>query len=462
MAWTARAKIRLGFWLLALVPVVLSVTAVRTALHLADSSADVAHTHRVIHHIERMISEVKDVEVAQREYILTGSEQYLAPYRAAERNMSQDLDELRRLTADNPRQRMWIEHLATLIPQQFDEMKKTIELRNTEGLEAASQVVLTDRGARAMADISKVMHRMIESEHSQLTQRSGRQRQNFIVTQVLLGLLLLANIAFVFSLFWMVRREEQSIRALNAELEQRVEQRTEALRRSNEDLQQFAYVASHDLKEPLRMVSLYTELLSRRYKGKLDGDADQYIHFAVDGAKRMDKLITDLLSYARAGSEQAPTEAVNTEEILKSVLMNLKATIAAARAEITRDPLPAVVADPVRLTQVLQNLIANAIKYRGDRAPKIHVSAVQNDDESVFSVRDNGIGIDPKYADQIFGIFERLHDQEYEGTGIGLAMCKRIVERHGGRIWVESSPNEGSTFYFTIPRVQPATVAGAA
>jgi len=260
------------------------------------------------------------------------------------------------------------------------------------------------------------------------------------------------------------RREEERIRHLNADLERRVEQRTEALRRSNEDLQQFAYIASHDLQEPLRMVASYTELLKRRYHGKLDDDANQFIDYAVDGVKRMTSLIRDLLAYARAG--ETPLERLKPlqpEETLKTVLQNLKVTIADVGAVITHDPLPSVEFDGMRLSQLFQNLLVNAIKYRGERAPKIHISARTTGEEIVFSITDNGIGIDPQYADQIFGIFKRLHGREYDGTGIGLAMCKKIVERHGGRIWVESKLGEGSTFLFSIPVPQrEMRAAGAA
>jgi light-regulated signal transduction histidine kinase (bacteriophytochrome) len=231
-----------------------------------------------------------------------------------------------------------------------------------------------------------------------------------------------------------------------------VEQRTEALQRSNEDLQQFAYIASHDLQEPLRMVASYTELLQRRYKGKLDADADQFIEYAIDGVKRMNNLIRDLLAYSRAGhSAEEHLVPVTTEEVLATALQNLRASIGEVNAEVTHDPLPVVQYDPIRLTQVFQNLIGNALKYRGDQTPHIHVSSKTRGSEVIFFVKDNGIGIDPKYHSQIFGIFKRLHGREYEGTGIGLAMCKKIIERHGGRIWVESIVGSGSTFYFSIP-----------
>jgi PAS domain S-box-containing protein len=227
----------------------------------------------------------------------------------------------------------------------------------------------------------------------------------------------------------------------------------EDLKRSNEELGQFAYVASHDLQEPLRMVASYTQLLAQRYKGRLDSDADEFIAFAVDGCNRMQGLIQDLLSYSRAGANAEPLREISCEVALEKTLRNLRPTIQDSGATVTHDSLPTIMTDETQLVQVFQNLIANAIKYRGDEPPLIHVSATRNSgNEWVFSVRDNGMGMEPQYFERIFILFQRLHGrEEFAGTGIGLAMCKKIVDRLGGRIWVESQPTKGSTFYFALP-----------
>jgi PAS domain S-box-containing protein len=225
------------------------------------------------------------------------------------------------------------------------------------------------------------------------------------------------------------------------------------LRHSNEALEQFAHIASHDLQEPLRMVASYVQLLSKRYKGKLDSDADEFIAFAVDGTQRMKRLIEDLLLYSRAGNGSPPAAEFAGEEALQEAVDNLDFALRDSGAVITHDVLPRVVAARSGLVQVLQNLIGNAIKYRGSRIPKVHVSAAVVGHEWVFSVADNGIGIDPKYFERIFEIFQRLHGRtEYQGTGIGLAICKRILQHQGGRIWVESEPEKGSVFHFSLPR----------
>jgi signal transduction histidine kinase len=251
-----------------------------------------------------------------------------------------------------------------------------------------------------------------------------------------------------------LHRAEQEVRQLNANLEARVMERTEALMRSNEELQQFAYIASHDLQEPLRTVSIYAQLLAKRYRGRLEGDADQFINFIVHNAERMETLIHDLLDFSRIDARGMDFFArTSCESALDDAIGNVRSLVEESGATITRDPLPSVIGDLVQLTRLFQNLLVNSIKYRDSDVPRIHVAVKEADGEFVFSVQDNGIGIDPQYSEKIFGIFRVLQPRERNsGSGMGLAICRKIVTRHAGRIWVESALGKGATFYFTLPR----------
>jgi signal transduction histidine kinase len=249
-----------------------------------------------------------------------------------------------------------------------------------------------------------------------------------------------------------LRRAEENILRLNADLERRVEERTRELMRSNDELRQFAYIASHDLQEPLRTVGSYAQLLGKKYRDRIDDEANEFINFMVDGVSRMHDLLNDMLAYSRVtDGERKPFEIVDCNVVLQSALANLEASIKSSGADVQAAPLPHVYGDGVQIGQVFQNLISNSLKYRSAEPPKVMVTVERTEDEWTFRVADNGMGIDPKYQDRIFGIFKRLHGKEIAGTGMGLAICKKIVEHHGGRIWVESEIGKGSQFCFTVP-----------
>jgi signal transduction histidine kinase len=456
---SANRRIQFGFLLLAVVPLLLGYVTFRDAQRTVAASREVARRNELVKELEKLLSKLKDVEVDQREYILTGDEEYVTRIAAIRTELRGQVIRLEQMGAED----RWTELLRTAIPQKFDEIDTTVNFRRSGDFTAASNVILRNRGSQAMDDIRQIVRNMISDENRRLETGSVAQEQNFVRTMLMSTLILGLNFVLIASLFLLVRREARLARNAQAELERRVALRTEELQRSNEDLQQFAYVASHDMKEPMRMISSYASLLQRRYEGRLGEDADTYIGFIVDGVRRMNLLITDLLEYSRAGdTKNEQSTQVDPEIVLAGVLDNLKVTIADAKATITHDRLPVVSYDPVRLSQLLQNLIGNAVKYRSpDRPPVIHISAVLREDETVFSVRDNGPGIAPEHLETIFGIFKRLHGKDVEGTGIGLAMCRKIAERHGGRIWVESEPGQGSTFRFTVPREHPAANGAA-
>jgi len=271
--------------------------------------------------------------------------------------------------------------------------------------------------------------------------------EGLLVAALLVSLLLAAGVQLVTA----ARARAARLGLLNRELRE-----AEAdLRLSNQDLEQFAYVASHDLQEPLRMVSNYTQLLARRYRGKLDADADEFIDYAVDGAKRMSRLLNDLLALSRMNAQRGEAVAIDSDATLRSVLSNLSVVIEETGARVQVDPLPPVLGSRSQIGQVLQNLLANAIRFRGEVAPEIHVGGRREGDRVHFTVRDNGVGMDPAFTERIFQVFQRL-SRGPEGTGIGLAIVKKVVELHGGRVWVESAPGQRATFHFTLPAV-PAT-----
>jgi len=250
------------------------------------------------------------------------------------------------------------------------------------------------------------------------------------------------------------KEAEDQVRKLNEELELRVRARTAELERSNKELEQFAYVASHDLQEPMRMVTTFTQLLARQYQGQLGADADQFIGFALSGASRMQTLIADLLEYSRSDRPEVnQTTVVNATDAVKAAVDNLKGLIAETGATVVFGELPELRASRTQLIQLFQNLIGNGIKYRRDVPPRIEVAATRDGSYWVFSVTDNGVGIAPAYQEKIFNLFQRLHGRDVPGTGLGLAICRKIVQSHGGRLWVESEPGQGSRFSFSLPDV---------
>src|SRR5258708_1300143 len=425
----------------------------------------VTHTHSVLEKLDSLQIHLIDAETGQRGYIITGEETYLAPYQDGIGGISREIRELRELTADNPVQQGSLDRMEPLIAAKLGELQNRIEIRKKEELAAGVAAVAEGSGKRLMDQIRVLAAAMKQEEDRLLVLRSneleasGRRTRMIIVIGEALGFLFLAAAGFL--IHQEMRRRasaEQEVRTLNRDLERRVAERTaelaeraKELERSNMELQQFAYVASHDLQEPLRTIASFTQLLAKRYSDKLDDKAREFINFAVDGSKRMQTLINDLLVYSRVGTQGNPCAATRCDAMLDRILKNLKISIESSGAVITRGPLPVVIGDEGQLAQLFQNLLTNAMKFRGAGVPRIHISASAEGARWKFMVRDNGIGISPEHQDRIFVIFQRLHTKtQYPGTGIGLAISKKVVERHGGRIWIEPTPGGGSTFCFTV------------
>jgi len=429
----------------------------------------VMHTHLVLEKLGSVLANLIDAETGERGFIITGQALFLDPYNSSLSEVHQNLESLRELTADNPVQQRALDDLEPMIAAKLSYLKYRIDVRNQEGSEALRDAGLEEIAKRRMDEIRLAIRNMKQEEIRLLairvkeTNESTARTKVAIVTGNALALLFLALAGIVILQEMSHRRiAEEEVRTLNVGLERRVAERTaelaeraQELTRSNMELQQFAYVASHDLQEPLRMVASFTQLLAKRYRDKLDDDARDFINYAVDGATRMQTLISDLLFYSRVGTQGKLFETTPCDALMDRVLDSLKLVIKETGAVITHDPLPTVLGDPGQIGQLFQNLLTNAMKFRGDKAPCVHISVEQDGRNWKISVSDTGIGIPPEHADRIFVIFQRLHTKtEYPGTGIGLAICKKIVERHGGRIWLEATPGGGSTFCFTIPTME--------
>lgn len=467
---TFRRKLIAG---LATAGTALFVVAVLTILSSMNSTKDrmwVNHTHVVLETLESLEIEVLDAETFQRAFLLTGDNSYLTDYQSALDGLRRKVQDLRELTADNPRQQAAVNSLDALIDAKVANLRSHVRARVEEGLESGIAAVEGGSGSRLTKQVRTAVSSMKQEEERLLAIRTGelevssRNTRFMIVAGETLGFVFLFAAGLVIHQEMKKRAQsEAEVRALNAGLEQRVAERTaelaeraKELERSNRELEQFAYVASHDLQEPLRTISSFTQLLAKRYREKLDDKAREFIDFAVDGCKRMHAQINDLLAFSRVGTQGKPLLPVDSDAALDRVLRTMKVGIEEAKALITRDPLPSVRADETQLCQLFQNLIGNAIKFKGSESPRIHVSAQKDPGGWKFCVRDNGIGIASEHSERIFVIFQRLHTKaEYPGTGIGLAICKKIAERHGGRIWFEPSPGGGTTFCFTIHAAQP-------
>ena len=435
---------------------------------LARNAGDrqwVVHTYQVMGQLAAILQGLTDAETGERGYILTGGDSYLAPYERGLSAVRESTAEVRKLTADNLKQQHSLDTMEPVIADRLRELQERIQVRRDLGLAAGAAAVREGAGKEYMDRIRAIINEMKNEEVRLLTLRSAELDASSRKTRAALVLGELLALLFLGIAGWIVRAEmqhraqaEEEVRKLNAALEVKVAARTAELaerardlERSNMELQQFAYVASHDLQEPLRTIASFTQLLAKRYADKLDDKAREFIAFAVDGSKRMQTLINDLLSFSRVGTQGRPLVPVSTDAVLDAVLKNLKRGIEESRAIITRDPLPVVLADELQLSQLLQNLIGNALKFRRDDTIRVHIGAARTATGWNISVGDNGIGVAPEHSERIFVIFQRLHTKtQYPGTGIGLAICKKIAERHGGRIWLEPTPGGGSTFIFSI------------
>ena len=465
---------------IAVIPILLMIAALWSRWRYREEVRLVDHARAVQEAIYDIQTTLADAETGRRGFVLTGEPSFLVPVEAAVSRAPETLRRLRELTKDNSAQRNNVRVFEGLVDARAKFLMQTAQL----GMANNDEIRAMERrsGLALSVQIHDIANRMIAEEDRLLAERKGAS--TFADVEVG-GFFVVGSIATLLLLIWSYRivqryaaeRDHAASRAavanrklqeeiaradeLNRELEERVRARTASLERSNSDLRQFAYVASHDLREPLRMVVTYTALLEQSWQGRLTAEQRQYMAFAAEGAKRMQALIADLIVYTQASAQEPARVPAALNRVLEQARYTLVASVRETGAEIVADPLPELDVDPLKLSLVFQNLLSNAIKFRrpGEK-PRIHVGAERQEEEWRVWVRDDGIGFDPKYADRIFQAFQRLHPAgKYPGTGVGLAICKRIVEAHGGRVWAESQPGAGATFYFTLPAADRAAAA---
>jgi signal transduction histidine kinase len=431
------------------------------SLTLATEHTDVSllQTQNLTSCVERLDALANDAQAAERGFLITGDERYLSPLERANAILPSEIDSCTHAAQDRSRGiQQQIAKTNDLVQKRFAQALGVLEVQRTKGFAAAVEAMKADESESTMDAIRKqigdLQHEFSDEQSRGLENQRSLTRWAYLMfifgTLVLIGVMLWLYRAL---LSYLHGRDVATaeLQRVNAELEMRIEERTQDLTRANEELQQFAYVASHDLQEPLRTITSFTQLLEDRYKGQLDEDADEFIGYIVSSSRRMTDLINGLLALGRLRKAGQATAPVPFDKLLEEAEISLQAAIRESGAEVTSDPLPALVVDKVQFAQLLQNLISNAIKYRREEPPRIVIRAKRDATSWIFSVSDNGRGFNQQFAERIFGLFQRLHPRDVDGTGMGLSIARRILERHGGRIWAESKEGVGSTFYFTLP-----------
>lgn len=438
----------------------LAVSFVFLILDLQTEHTDLllSRTRDLSFSVGRLASLARDAESGERGFLLYGDDRYLIPLQQANSELPADIDSCLRNVKDVPKFQHPVEEVIRLVKNRVSQANQVVETEQATGLSAAVDLAKTDAADSTMNQLRRAVDDLTRnlSDESSRYRSSEHQLGHGAFFSFLIGTLLMIGV-----LMWLYREllsyldqrdvAYENLESANAELDARVRERTRDLTEANQELAQFAYVASHDLQEPLRTITSFTQLIESRYKGRLDEDADEFLGYIVTSSRRMTDLINGLLTLVRLRKAGQPTAPISFENLLEEAEASLQASIRDNNAVIQHGALPALVADKVQFSQVFQNLLSNAIKYRRDEQPLIRVQAKRDSSNWVFSVSDNGRGFNQQFAERIFGLFQRLHGRDVEGTGIGLSIARKIVERHGGRIWADSQEGVGSTFYFSLP-----------
>jgi signal transduction histidine kinase len=423
----------------------------RTDIHLLE-----------IQNLQTSVSELrrlaKNAESSELRFLLTGDTSYLRPLHEAAALLPSRIEICRAYASNRPELQPAVEKIFGQVKDRFDLADQLLKTQRENGLGAALELEKQRESKFAMgtleSSVDQLLAQIRDIEDKNLDRERRLNRWTFIFFSVG-SMVMIAVMVWLYNalLSYLHARDDarEQLEKVNADLQNRIDNRTRELEEMNTELQQFAYVASHDLQEPLRTITSFSQLLASRYQGHLDADADEFIGYIVTASRRMTDLINGLLQLVRLRKTGQPIAPVSFERLLEEAEISLQAAIRETQARIEHGPLPALVVDPVQFSQVLQNLISNAIRYRSAEAPHIRIQARRDRGNWIFSIADNGCGFDQEFAERIFGLFQRLHGREVEGTGMGLSISRKIVERHGGRIWAESKEGQGSTFFFSLP-----------
>jgi signal transduction histidine kinase len=467
MAIPVQSKTKRRFALLFTIPIVFSLIFFVADTQAENTDIEILSKQNLRFSLNTLRALSQDAETSERGFLLTGDERYLLPYDQARLQLKTQIELCRNVFRDHPELAEPIKKLTDLVQFKFEQVSKVLQIQQSAGFAAALQYVKSGTEQDTMDEIRRAIDQMQLKLGRELTSAHQRQRAVnrgvFIFFIISTAISIFVLISLYNTLIEYIQGQDAAQRqlaSLNLDLEARIEQRTRELQQLNEELQQFAYVASHDLQEPLRTITSFTQLLAARYRGKLDEDADEFIDYIVTSSRRMTDLINGLLALVRLKKGGQPAAPIPLETLLSDAQSSLQASIRESGCEIEHSALPSLVVDAVQITQLFQNLISNAIKYRREEPPKVKISAQRSDSEWIVSVSDNGQGFDQQYAERIFGLFQRLHAREIEGTGMGLSISRKIVERHGGRIWAESKVGSGTTFFFSLP-LRPGAVGAA-
>lgn len=444
--------------LLCAIPLVFSLIVFLVAQQSQSTALDVVTHQDVASAMSSLFSLTQDAEMSLRGFLLSGDERDLAPYQRALAELKSRTELGRNLMRDVPDLQPEADRVFQLVDKRFAEVAQVLQTQRQLGFSPALDLLREGPSRKSLDELRRAIAQVQSSLGNTQALRDRQARISYLAFfffLVGLAVTIIVLTGLYHSLVNFIQAREtaqQELVALNAELERRIEERTRELQMSNEELQQFAYVASHDLQEPLRTMTSFTQLLAARYRGRFDADADEFISYIVHSARRMTELIDGLLALVRLRKVGQSIHPTSFEAMLNDAQMSLQMLIRENDARIEHGPLPSLAVDTAQITQLLQNLIANSIKYRhADVCPIVKITAERRSGEWVISVADNGQGFDQQYADRIFGLFQRLHGREIQGSGIGLSISRKIVERHGGRIWANSNPGQGAVFSFTLP-----------